>query len=1008
MVCTVSLICINGNMFTRCVPEFEIGAISANGKQVSEPFHPQVTSWTHWPCLGLLGTCNQRVFGELDRRAAFMEAHNTTWVAKALGRTMPEEYPGRHSLMALDICSDWASQAGLMIRLFLLSNNFALSDTGSQYDSPHHTQIAALVEQITSTGSKNLQCFFSAQGPVSEAIRAKIFVWALQSGRDDIVHLLLSLHGCDGPEIADAYLHTAAFIQDKRASARMIRTLLEHGAAKTENSSVHSALDIAIAAHNQAAIAMLLETGACLRLSSLEAAIRAGNSEMVRLVLNTGVDINAKIPLSILSGFGGFVEWAALPHAADRGHLQIVEILVARGADVHAVHEWSKFWSVHYSPLLWTTALGIAVAAEQVDTVRFLAHKTRRWILGGAPNGSNLFCSPLGIACLTGNTEIIMLLLLLPRPYSNSSGDDVCSVDDDISATLGMRINPGKFGSCFRPETLLELLIMSVETGSEEQQLVKICEILAIRGARIDRALINAAEREMNAVAKLLLRFGPSLGNLPGTRATAFGVAIEMGNLKLAQILYRAGATETGYLRIVKGAEMAEFLDGVGLLDVILRDYGWCILSQALEEGEESRWLTDRILSRTDLDFRGKHSCILAAVLTHTLDVDFVSAMIDRGAISTKFEVRHAIEAAIKADAPDDIMRLLFSEFARVTGSRTLSADSMDCSISILICVARYGSRRSLSITLEAINWEPEDLGTALNHSIYHANYRIIQDLIDAGASLTRRNEFRDSPLEAAVGKEQEWLVKMLLAAGANVGDPRALAKATTLGNIRLVELLLREGSDPTGDSSSALQIASYKGFLGIARVLIDAGADVNAPGRIYDDADFEQNGLEMTALTLASLEARLETMHLLLSRGAAVHGAARGKYIDAVRAASLYSHKGAVTLLKSFGGWTESDERSLKAKRAAAIAAMKAHWESRRASDEANLRWSSDSQGCDIEDKTPSTELVCLGPGTETQDSSWPRSWEDELVWADADATMRTEFDDFFLAELSRFHGWV
>jgi len=473
-------------------------------------------------------------------------------------------------------------------------------------------------------------------------------------------------------------------------------------------------------------------------------------------------------------------------------------------------------------------------------------------------------------------------------------------------------------------------------------------------------------------------------------------------------MLYRAGATETGYLRIVKGAEMAEFLDGVGLLDVILRDYGWCILNQALKGREESRWLADRILSRSDLDFRGKHSGFLAAVLTHTLDVDFVSAMIDRGATSTAFEVIRAIEAAIEADAPDDIMRLLFSEFARVAGSRILSPNSMDDPISILLCVARYGSRRSLSITLEAINWEPEDLGTALSHSIYHANYRIIQDLIDAGASLTRRYEFCDSPLEVAVEKEQEWLVKMLLAAGANVRDPRVLEMATTLGNIRLVELLLGEGSDPTGDSSSALQTASYKGFLGIARMLIDAGADINAPGVMCDDADSEQNGLELTALTLASYKGRLETMHLLLSRGAAVHGAARGKYIDAIRAASLNSHKAAVTLLKSFGGWTESDERSLKAKRAAAIAAMKAQWESRRASDEVNLTWSSDSQGCDIEDKTSSTELVCLGPGTETQDSSWPWSWEDEHVWADADATMRTEFDDFFLAELSRFHGWV
>jgi hypothetical protein len=41
--------------------------------------------------------------------------------------------------------------------------------------------------------------------------------------------------------------------------------------------------------------------------------------------------------------------------------------------------------------------------------------------------------------------------------------------------------------------------------------------------------------------------------------------------------------------------------------------------------------------------------------------------------------------------------------------------------------------------------------------------------------------------------------------------------------------------------------------------------------------------GMELTALTVVALEGRLETLHPLVSRGAAVYGAAPEQYVDAV-----------------------------------------------------------------------------------------------------------------------------
>ena len=1013
-------------LLTRFVPgRFEPRATSPNGPLELVASDDQGTSWTHWPCLGLLGASNAYGMNKPNRKTAILEAQNIHWVTEALARTMPEEHPGQHSLMALEMRSDWASQAGLLVRLFLLSNNFALSDSGLSYDSRFHcdplhdTQVSILVEQIVSTGSKSLESFLSTDGAVSEAIKAKLFRWSLRCGRDDMLGILLSLPGCGlDQELTDGSFKTAAFVQDKRASARTIRTLLDYGVEKVDNSGIRSALTITIAMDNQEAIDMLIEAGVCFRLSSLIAAVRAGNAEMVRKVLDTepGIDINEEIAPTTIWGLH---QWAALSHAAHRGHLQIVQMLIERGADVNAVHEWRKpewvSWIHVRRPR--TTVLGIAVAAEQVETVRYLAQntKTRAAVARSgkmpAPNHAEDFiCSPLLIACLAGNTEILRLLLL------DSSRADVSSADY-IPACFLEEKERGKFVESHHPETLLELLILRQDTVNGEHQLVDVCKMLIARGARVDRALVAAAQKERNEVAELLLRHGPSLGLPSRARATAFGFAIEMGNLSLAKMLHEAGATETGYLRDVKGTGMAQFLDGLGLLDVILREYGWVILNKAIEGGEESRWLADRIVLGTDLDFRGK-SCggFLAAVLSHThLDVDFVKAMVDRGAASTKFELFQAIKAAIEAEASDDIIHFLLAEYVRVVGgSRTPSRDPEDNlsdALGVLLSTARSGSAGVLRIVLDAINWEPDDLRVALNHAIYHSNYGIIQGLLDAGASLGR-HKFSgwhleaESPLETAVQHEQEWLVKILLAAGADVGDHHALAAATTRGNLALVEILLGAGADPTGPTApergelTALQNASRLGFLGIARRLIDAGANINAPGRVCDWVGSPQNGLELTALTLASLNGRLETLHLLLSRGVAIHGAARGQYIDAVRAADLNSHRAAAALLKSYGGWTDSDEQSLENKHNTAIAAAEAHW-ARYVSDEAHC--SQNGQTCCTEVDSASTELVGPELRSETQDSYWLQSWEEELGWVDGDVT---EYGDFFSEELRWLSG--
>ncbi|KAK0715500.1 hypothetical protein B0H67DRAFT_241966 [Lasiosphaeris hirsuta] len=117
---------------------------------------------------------------------------------------------------------------------------------------------------------------------------------------------------------------------------------------------------------------------------------------MVQNILYTGVDINTPAipPLESTE------RWPPLTYAAHQGLAGIVKILVASGADVNALHRW------HHE--FWTTALGVAVAEEQVETARFLVTK-----IGAVHDqiGVDGYVGLLSIACVVGNPELVALLL---------------------------------------------------------------------------------------------------------------------------------------------------------------------------------------------------------------------------------------------------------------------------------------------------------------------------------------------------------------------------------------------------------------------------------------------------------------------------------------------------------------------------------------------------------------------------------------------------------------------
>ncbi|EUC31762.1 hypothetical protein COCCADRAFT_38175 [Bipolaris zeicola 26-R-13] len=106
---------------------------------------------------------------------------------------------------------------------------------------------------------------------------------------------------------------------------------------------------------------------------------------------------------------------------------------------------------------------------------------------------------------------------------------------------------------------------------------------------------------------------------------------------------------------------------------------------------------------------------------------------------------------------------------------------------------------------------------------------------------------------------------------------------AGLLGLKRVVKLLLNAGADVNAQGGlygNALQAASVKGHEQIVKILLNAGADVNAQGGLYGNA-----------LQAASVEGHEQIVKILLNAGADVN-AQGGLYSNALYTASVEGHE--------------------------------------------------------------------------------------------------------------------
>jgi uncharacterized protein len=166
---------------------------------------------------------------------------------------------------------------------------------------------------------------------------------------------------------------------------------------------------------------------------------------------------------------------------------------------------------------------------------------------------------------------------------------------------------------------------------------------------------------------------------------------------------------------------------------------------------------------------------------------------------------------------------------------------------------------------------EPEADGTTpLMRAVHSQMPNTAQQLIDAGADVKKANSYGVTALYIAARAGDSAATRMLLAAGAdaNAALPASgetvLMTAAKAGNADVVRALLTGGADGVslaalGDARAAARVAEGAGYEAPANPALDTNyADVNARERLYG----------RTALMVAAIEGHLEVARMLVEAG--------------------------------------------------------------------------------------------------------------------------------------------
>lgn len=258
--------------------------------------------------------------------------------------------------------------------------------------------------------------------------------------------------------------------------------------------------------------------------------------------------------------------------------------------------------------------------------------------------------------------------------------------------------------------------------------------------------------------------------------------------------------------------------------------------------------------------------------------------------------------------------------FALAMPSRAAEALNSDSPIADAAKARSLATVQSLIASRSDVNAAQADGATALAWAAHWNDLAMADALLKAGAKVDAANDLGVTPLALAINNRSAEMVDKLLAAKA---DPNttlwngetALMSAAHAGNVAIIQSLIKHGADVNAVDArrghSALMRAIADEYPAAARALIEAGADVTAKSKMYDDFQpmvLTSYGSNVqvtsrggyTALLFAARTGDMETVRLLLAKGANINDVAPDEGSALVVAAAAGHEKLAMFLLEN------------------------------------------------------------------------------------------------------------
>ncbi|KAJ9297660.1 hypothetical protein DTO271G3_4435 [Paecilomyces variotii] len=550
----------------------------------------------------------------------------------------------------------------------------------------------------------------------------------------------------------------------------------------------------------------------------LQAAIRAENITMTRMLLSAGAHIDARRK--------GKYGHTALQICAMIGNERLIEILLRKKADINAPA------GVFHG----RTALQAAATNSDPKVLSILLRE-----------GANVNALPaerqgktaLQIAAAAGNTEGVRILL-----DANAAVNVDPALTEGVTA-LGEAIKISD--SAIRHEIVNLLLRAGAYTENPQN--------------RKQYAPLHIAVRESNwEITRQLLEKGasPNVGFCALTQCTPLQQASsQQSGERLVQLLINYGAdvngkphpyggrtalqaaTECGHKSVVKTlltfgakikAERAS-IDGISAVEAAASNCDQEIIQLFLDKEPD-------IISSDPI---AKSRVIMLALASWNCDVPFLELLLKAGA---------AVEPIPPSTSEPSVLQTAIRTHNYRVVQLLLSAGA--------IVNHRWETDYPFSVT-------------ALQGAVHKQNIDVVQLLVenDADINAPAAKNGGKTALQTAVSQNNSAMTKLLVHHGANVnGLPSplrgrtALQQAASSGFVQLTEYLLARGADVNAPAAhfggvTALQGAALQGNIRIVMMLLQAGADINGAPAIEQGRN---------AIEGAAENGRLDTLHLLLN----------------------------------------------------------------------------------------------------------------------------------------------